>query len=125
MGQHLKAAKSLLNPPGDETPLDFSIVQICIMGLKEGKWGFDSNRLSSLYAVTWGTPSYYQQAIDLIAQVPPPYMVRTYDDWYTKYARIAQRLGVFDGSYAGYGSLLEIPYRLAPETVAQIMAAGD
>lgn len=121
----MKAAKTLLNPAGDETPLDFDTVQICINLLKEGRWDFDPARLNSLYAVTWGTPPFYQRAIDEIAIIPPPYMVRAYDDWFLKYGSIAKKLGVFDGSYLGWGSLLELPYRLAPEKVAQIMAYGD
>lgn len=123
--QHLKSAKDLINPSKSENvnPLDFEVVQICIDLLAEGNFGFKS-QVSSLHAVTWGAPPYYQRTLDLIAQVPPPYEVTHYDEWVLKYGRLAASRGLWSGLYAGYDNPLELPFRMPPEALQCVLGVS-
>lgn len=118
--QHLANAKRLVNPTEGE-PLDIDIIKFCLLKLKDGEWGWNKP-LSSISAVTWGEPPYYQRAIDLIQSPPPIYEITKYDNWVVLCGRMARKLGCFE-EYRGYENPLERDFRLTPVQLAEVV--GD
>lgn len=100
------------------------IIKGCLLAMKNGELGWDEKKpISCLLAVTWGNPPFYQKFVDKIAEIPPVYEVRSYDDWVLCFGKMAKTSGVWDGIYKGYDNPIEVPYRLTPEQVS--VAIGD
>jgi len=109
--KHLKLSKSLINPPGDEVPLDVEAIKKCLLEMKSGGLGWDSSKpITSLTAVTWGEPPYYQRFINKIKEIPPVYECRNFDSWVILYGGMAKRFGAWNGEYKI--SPIEAEYRL-------------
>ena len=114
-GQHLKHAKQLINPEDtDLVSLDPELIMLCLLEMKNGGLGWNGN-LASLYAVTWGTPPFYQRFINGLREVPPVYEITNYDRWIVQYGRLAKSMGFFDGRYRGYDNPIEVKFRMPPE----------
>ena len=116
-GQHLKHAKQLINPEdADLVPLDPELIMLCLKEMKEGGLGWSGN-LNSLYAVTWGTPPFYQRFINGLREVPPVYEITNYDRWIIQYGRLAKSMGFFDGVYRGYEHPAELKFRMPRQAI--------
>lgn len=120
---HLAAAKQLINPK-EGTGLDIEIVKMCLEDLRDGKYSDWKDRpVTSLWAVTWGTPPYYERTLLRLREVPPVYQVRAYDDWVARCGRMARDLGYWDGVYLGWENPIEAPFRPSREEIASVLAS--
>jgi hypothetical protein len=110
---HLKHAKELLKPK-EGLPLDPDVIKMCLTEMKSGRLGWEGP-LKSLYSITYGAPPFYQRMVDKIRQIPPPYEIRTYDDWVLQYGRKAVEIGLWDGYYPSWDNPREREMRLSPQ----------
>lgn len=74
-------AKRLINPKKDgEKPLDVNMVWGTLQCLKLGMFG-NEKPVESMWAVTWGTPSYYSQYLEYYNSPPPCWNKPEVEQW--------------------------------------------